>query len=396
MVEINLKVLILHENVQKEDHLHSHVIILPKNANRNSEEYLNQKSVEVDNNRNLYAAEYMRQNSVYVDICQHSSNQVLRALTKPFTLFFLNVPDAVNDYQKYSHYDVLFSISDYDAFSTELFRRLIHSKTSHVAISYELSNLLMASPRARFIKKILGLEQIYRHLLSKITLIIFYSKSQMLYMRSFLGLPEKRTRFIPLSVDTEYFRPQNGKNSYVLSVGRDAGRDYEILLRAFKNIDDKLCIVSGKNNLKGKTIPQLTSIVELPFTSLRNVIRHSKFVVLPIRNYQSISGQLVLLQSFSMGKAVIATKCWGTEDYLVDGKTGFFVKAGDEDELRDKIRYLLRNPDVAESVGKNARKYVERECDLRAYSLNLMKLLKEASGEHASSSENQKRNLFNS
>lgn len=69
---------------------------------------------------------------------------------------------------------------------------------------------------------------------------------------------------------------------------------------------------------------------------------------------------------------MIATKCWGTEDYIVDGKTGFLVELGNEIELKEKILYLLNNPEIAESMGKNARKFVESECNLKIYSKNVL------------------------
>jgi glycosyltransferase involved in cell wall biosynthesis len=157
------------------------------------------------------------------------------------------------------------------------------------------------------------------------------------------------------------------------------GRDYDVLLHAFKDTKEQLRIVSGNRNLQGEKIPENTQkMIEIPYASLRNVYRDAKFVVLPIRNYQSLSGLTVLLESFAMGKAVIATKCWGTEDYIIDGQTGFFVRAGNKDELKDRISYLLRNPEVSELIGKNARQYVERECALGVYARKLLTLLKEA------------------
>ena len=301
--EINLKVLILHVSIPQEGALHPEANNLSKNVNLYAADYMRRNLVQGDKNVNLYAADYMRHNLVQVDICPHSSNQILRTLTKPFTPLLFNLPDAISNCHNYNQYDVLYSVSDYDTFANELFRRAIHSRTPHVGVSYELSNLLLTSHRARNAKKMLGLEHLYKHLLSKITIIMFYSRLQMLFMRRILGLSENRTRFVRLSVDTEYFRPQYGKGSYVLSIGRDAGRDYNTLLRAFKSIDEKLCVVSGKYNLQGNTIPQLIQMVELPFTSLRNVYRDSKFVVLPIRSYQSLFRSARFASKFCNGKS---------------------------------------------------------------------------------------------
>jgi len=353
-----LRVLLLHEPILKGGTLHSMARNVPKD-------------------RFLCAAQYMIREGVQVDIGKHSSNSVLKFLTKPLMPFFVDLPDAIRNCGGFYKYDILFSISDYDAFGSELLRRLIQVHTPHVAISYGLTNLISASPRARSIKKVVGLNQFYKLLLNKISVLVVHSKPQMACLRALLDIPSDRTEFLPLCVDADFFKPQSGTNSYVMSIGRDSGRDYGTLIRAFKKIDCPLRIVCGTKNLRKVPTPKnVITMIEIPYNSLRTTYQDAKFIILPIRNYQSLSGQVALLESLAMGKAVIATKCWGTTDYIEDGKTGFFVEAGNEIDLKRKIDYLLENPDIAETVGRNGRKFVEDECSLSSFSKNVCKLLK--------------------
>lgn len=334
------------------------------------------KARNVPRNRNLFAINYMVKHSIKVDVCQHNNDKILKAITKPFSPFFLNISDVINNYSKYNHYDVLFSISEADGIAPELFRRIIRSKTPHVTITFGLTNLL-TSRKVRSIKNLL--KHLYHEVLRDVSLMLFHSRPQMLFLENLLNLSSHRMRFLPLGVDTDFFKPCNEFGKYVLSVGRDSGRDYGTLIKAVKNVNESLRIISGRTNLMNLVIPKnVRAEIEITHESLRDRYSEAKFIVIPVRNYHSVSGQMALLESFAMGKAVIATKCWGTEDYIVDGKTGFLVEPGNEIELKEKILYLLNNPEIAESVGKNARKFVESKCNLEIYSKNVLASLKEA------------------
>ena len=69
----------------------------------------------------------------------------------------------------------------------------------------------------------------------------------------------------------------------------------------------------------------------------------------------------------AMGKTVICSRVQGQTDIIQDGKTGFFVPQGNVQALREKILYLWNNPDVAASMGKEARKYVEENHSLDTF-----------------------------
>jgi glycosyltransferase involved in cell wall biosynthesis len=63
----------------------------------------------------------------------------------------------------------------------------------------------------------------------------------------------------------------------------------------------------------------------------------------------------------AMGKPVIMTRNPYVEDFVIDGKTGFFVPAKDPAALREKIAYLLANQREAAQMGARARELaVER------------------------------------
>jgi glycosyltransferase involved in cell wall biosynthesis len=70
---------------------------------------------------------------------------------------------------------------------------------------------------------------------------------------------------------------------------------------------------------------------------------------------------LVLLESMACGTPVICTDVGGMPEFVVDGVTGFLVPPNDPAALRDRINYLVNNPDIALSMGQNGRQKVLEE-----------------------------------
>ena len=54
---------------------------------------------------------------------------------------------------------------------------------------------------------------------------------------------------------------------------------------------------------------------------------------------------------------MVATRCIGTEDYIVDGENGLFVDMGDVDGLRDRIRTLLQDEPMRQRIIDNAHAF---------------------------------------
>ncbi|MFQ5628465.1 MAG: glycosyltransferase family 4 protein, partial [bacterium] len=89
------------------------------------------------------------------------------------------------------------------------------------------------------------------------------------------------------------------------------------------------------------------------------LIQNSKFVVVPSEWYDN--SPLVIYESFSMGKPVIASTLGGMPELVDDGENGMHFHAKDVEALANKIRNLWRNPALCVKMGKNARKKAELE-----------------------------------
>ena len=64
------------------------------------------------------------------------------------------------------------------------------------------------------------------------------------------------------------------------------------------------------------------------------------------------------LEAMASGIPVVATRVGTFETQIVEGETGFLVPPGDVHGLRDRIEYLIENPERREKMGRAARNHV--------------------------------------
>ena len=61
-----------------------------------------------------------------------------------------------------------------------------------------------------------------------------------------------------------------------------------------------------------------------------------------------------------MGKPILATPVGGIPEVIENGKNGVLIEPN-VDKISKKIEYLLENKQLAEELGRNAKKTVEEE-----------------------------------
>jgi len=66
-----------------------------------------------------------------------------------------------------------------------------------------------------------------------------------------------------------------------------------------------------------------------------------------------------ICEAMAMELPVIATAVGGLDEIVVDGQTGFIVRTNDVDDIADRLRILIADPERRIRLGKNAREMVE-------------------------------------
>jgi len=80
----------------------------------------------------------------------------------------------------------------------------------------------------------------------------------------------------------------------------------------------------------------------------------------------SIQGEgfpMVVLEAFSSGIPVIATKSGGHTEIIKDAKTGFLVEINNPQQIQTKVEYLMSNRRLLQILSKNCRTLITSQLD---------------------------------
>jgi len=190
-------------------------------------------------------------------------------------------------------------------------------------------------------------------------------------------------------ININEFRVFDSKDEKVITYfGRlSKEKGLHTLLSAVKGLDVR-CKIYGdgpiKQELERKIREEPLSNVSLmgyiPPHRLKTDIQESMFVVLPSECYEN--NPLSVLEAFALGKPVIGSRIGGIPELIKDGKTGLTFEAGNPEDLREKISYLLNNPHGITEMGKNARRLSERDFGSQEYYRELIKVYEIVTKKH--------------
>jgi glycosyltransferase involved in cell wall biosynthesis len=96
-----------------------------------------------------------------------------------------------------------------------------------------------------------------------------------------------------------------------------------------------------------------------PSDELVRILRSSKMVVVPSEWYENCP--YAILESFAMGKPVIASNIGGIPELIETEKDGLLFEPGNAGQLADCIRFLMNHRDLAKQFGSNAREKIEQK-----------------------------------
>lgn len=165
-----------------------------------------------------------------------------------------------------------------------------------------------------------------------------------------LGIPRTRLVFVPFGVDTGFFKSVDAsrEEELVVSVGRDAGRDYETLFKAAERTGYPFVVVAGHKNIPpGMPIPaNVTVLYNRSLVEIRDLYARARLVVVASKdsgassNGSDCSGQTVILDALAAGKTVIATRRSWVADYFIPDRDLALVEPNNAEGLAQAINSL--------------------------------------------------------
>jgi glycosyltransferase involved in cell wall biosynthesis len=194
--------------------------------------------------------------------------------------------------------------------------------------------------------------------------VVFSTVEKELYARQF-AIPIDRFDFVHWGVrpPTIAGPPPADAGDYVSAIGGNA-RDYGTLVAAAREMPNiPFIFVVRPANLEGLKIPpNVKTLANISFEASMNVLRYSRFMVLPLINSEVPCGHVTIVAAMHLGRAFIVTASKGIKDYAKDGENALTVSAGSAANLIEATRRLWNNPALCNDLGSNGRDFALKEC----------------------------------
>ncbi len=169
-------------------------------------------------------------------------------------------------------------------------------------------------------------------------------------------------------------------------------KDYKTMINAAVQLTEKhsnifFVLIGGGDNLDPikKSVPDSLS-ERIIFLGKRNDIESivNIFDVGILLTNSKVHGEGIsnsIIEYMALRKPVIATRGGGTNEVVCENENGFLIDAYDEDQLVNKIEFLMKNKPIAYSLGQKGRELINNRFDLKIMANNYInvyqKLLKE-------------------
>ena len=156
--------------------------------------------------------------------------------------------------------------------------------------------------------------------------------------------------------------PEDGFLLFVGDLSRDKGVD--ILFRAYAGLQHAppLVLIGRKRPDTPSDLPDNVFVLgSWPHAAVMEAYRRSMLSLLPSTCPETFG--IVVIESMSMGRPVIASRIGGLSDVIIDGENGFLVPPGNVQELKQSIQRLLDDTSLRTQMEQGA---LRRAQDFRA------------------------------
>jgi glycosyltransferase involved in cell wall biosynthesis len=215
-----------------------------------------------------------------------------------------------------------------------------------------------------------------------------YGEGELEDVREQFGARGDRVAVNQFGVDTSFWSPgETVEGGYILTVGNDARRDYELLAEAARRIPEPFVVVTSRK-IDGPLPPNFEirkgdwHAETLSDEELRSLYRGARLVVIPLKDSPQPSGQSVCLQAMACGKPVVLTDTRGlwSREMMRDGENVLLVPPGDADALVRTIQRLMEDSGERGRIGRRARETACAEGNIEGFALRLEELCRRATG----------------
>ena len=182
---------------------------------------------------------------------------------------------------------------------------------------------------------------------------VAFSKADIPLYKQYFKLPDSQIFYVPYG--TGPIRDIQVTEGNYYFAGGYSNRNYDIVIDAFKKLEEQLVICcSRRNNLPSALPSNIIAYNDLPRREFSKLVAESKICIMPLYSRSGASGQSVTLQYMQFGKPIIATRVPTTIDYLND-QNAILIDPNSSKELGKAVKLLSTNEDLRKMIAKNAQ-----------------------------------------
>ena len=250
---------------------------------------------------------------------------------------------------------ILVSHGPRPAFYAGMVARLLQPDLPHLACSFNFTNLPTGKNRVLMAAS-------YRQVRKFLT----YSTVERTLYAEYFGIPLEKIDMLHWAVHPPAIDPASTpieSGDYICALGSQA-RDYGTLFAAIEKLPHiKLVVVANLESIHDLHFPSNVKVhMDIPRERALNILQHSRFMVLPLRDSRVPCGHVTIVSAMFFGKAIIVTDSTGVHDYIQDRHNGLFYDSRDVAALRLKVDMLWNDSAQAAVLASAARAFAYLHC----------------------------------
>jgi glycosyltransferase involved in cell wall biosynthesis len=211
--------------------------------------------------------------------------------------------------------------------------------------------------------------------------IVCFSDSQAELWQQEFGVEQGVIVAVPWGMDPAFYRPRPvrvDEPPYVLSVGRDIGRNFDLLVDALagSGVNIKLVTLPYLVSERVRRSPNVEILERLSYDALFDLYARAAVVAVPLHGPLTYpSGIRAVMEAMLLERPVLATRTPVLSEYFTDGEDLILVEQRDGSDMRDAVLRLVRDPDRAHQLGTAGRQRVARDYTVSHYADQLEAVL---------------------